>query len=162
MKGKVPDFVQKKGSSVCLLEQADTRLLGVGERSFLVAKQLALEKVCRNCSAVHNHEGFVGPRSAVVYGASDDVFAGTRLSADEYRDIAMGHYAGRFFEGRLQYRAVTDDVLEATTNSWMPARTSFSSRFGDAGQSPPEEIHVLREHEVIDRAAPNGFDGKAV
>jgi len=46
--GQLPDFVQKNGATVCLLEPAGPGLVGPGEGTTLMAKQLRLEQGVRN------------------------------------------------------------------------------------------------------------------
>src|SRR5258708_17150235 len=60
---------------------------GAGERTFLVAKQLAFEKSQGNGCAIHLYKRLTLASAQVVNCASDHLFAGARLALDEDRRV---------------------------------------------------------------------------
>src|SRR5436190_2183210 len=87
----VADLVEEYGPVVGQLEEALLLALGVGERPFFVAEQLALQQRVLERRAGDVHEGLVGPGGLEVDRPGDDVLAGAALAADEdRRGLALG------------------------------------------------------------------------
>ena len=81
---------------LCLLELAEMRDSGAGERSFFVAEQFGLDQFGGNGGAIERDEGSRGARAAFMQGAGDKLFArasfahdATRVSLDATRSICV-------------------------------------------------------------------------
>jgi len=61
--------------------------LRTGKRPFLVPKDLALQQVRRNRTAIEHDERTLGPRAALVKRVRDELFAGTSFALDEDGDV---------------------------------------------------------------------------
>src|SRR5687767_13506049 len=61
-----------------------------GKRSAHVTEQLRLEKIRRQCGAVHGNERRAGFRRARMDCASDKLLSGSGLAADQHRSSAPG------------------------------------------------------------------------
>ena len=85
------DLVEEDRAGVRLLELADPRRRGAGERALLVAEQLALEELRGQRRAVDLDERPVLARRPLVDGAGHQLLADAALAADEHRDVAVGH-----------------------------------------------------------------------
>ena len=85
------DLVEEDRAEVRLLELADARRRGAGERAFLVAEQLAFEQLRRQRRAVHLDERLVLARRSLMDGARDELLADAALAADQHGDVAVGH-----------------------------------------------------------------------
>src|ERR1700730_5343983 len=79
----IADLIQKQRSLVRQFESSNPLGYGAGERTFLMAKQLAFEKAQRNGCAIHLYKRLTFARAQVVNCASDHLFAGTRLALNE-------------------------------------------------------------------------------
>src|SRR5262249_6383511 len=77
--GNIADFVEEQRALVRHVEAADLLRDGAGERAFLMAEQLALKQIERNCRAVHFHERAAAARAERVNGPRNELFAGTGL-----------------------------------------------------------------------------------
>src|SRR5258708_31987449 len=84
---------------------------GAGERTFLVAKQLAFEKAQRNGCAVHLHKRLTLASAQVVNCASDHLFAGARLALDEDRRVRRRNDSNALENG-FQPRTISNDLFE--------------------------------------------------
>jgi len=89
--GQLSDFIQKKCAAVCNLETTDVFGMGTGEGPFLMAEQLALNEVCRQCGAIHLDQRLVFAQAQVVNGPGNQLLAGSRFAQDEDRGIAAGY-----------------------------------------------------------------------
>src|SRR5579871_3823388 len=69
------------------LEQTRPAAIGAGERSLLVAVQLAFEQRLGESSAVHGYEWLGCPLAASMNLPSDQLLAGTGLARDEHGGI---------------------------------------------------------------------------
>jgi hypothetical protein len=84
---QLADLVEEDGAAVGQLEAARLALVGAGKGATLVAEQLALEQLARHRRAVDLDEGRSSARGVDVDGASGQLLADTRLTADQHRDI---------------------------------------------------------------------------
>src|SRR5580693_644264 len=83
----VADFVQKKRALVHQLETPHFLSNCAGKGAFLMAEQLALEQPKRNRRAVQLHKSAFTARAQIVYCASDQLLAGSRLAEDQHARI---------------------------------------------------------------------------
>ena len=66
--GKLSDLVEKQCAAVSHLEQSRPMLVGTGEGSLAMPKELALHKMLRQGAAVDSDERPAGTRAALVDG----------------------------------------------------------------------------------------------
>src|SRR5436189_160216 len=71
---------------------------GAGERTALVAEQLALEHARGDRAAVDMEERAGGARGSRVDGARDETLAGAALAEDEHARVAAGDAVDRLHE----------------------------------------------------------------
>src|SRR5580704_1454845 len=76
----IPYLVQEKCAFVGHFETANLLRDGPCECSFLVAKELAFQKIQRDRRAVHSHKRPSGPRAKVVNRMRDQLLAGACFS----------------------------------------------------------------------------------
>src|SRR5258706_1128505 len=93
------------------LESSNPSGYGAGERTFLMAKQLAFEQAQRDGSAVHLNKRMALARAQVVNCASDHLFAGTRLALDEDRRVRRRNDSNAL-EHSFQPRTISNDLFE--------------------------------------------------
>jgi hypothetical protein len=89
-RSQLGDLVEENRAEMRVLELADTRGVGSGERAPLVPEQLALEQLVWQRSAVHLDERHLAARRAPVNPPRDELLANAALSSNEYRGIAFG------------------------------------------------------------------------
>ena len=77
---KFAHFVEEKRAAEGALESAGVRGVRTGERSALVAEELALREIGGDRTAVENHERMVVTSAVVVQGVGEYVFASARLA----------------------------------------------------------------------------------
>src|SRR5439155_553 len=75
------------GPAVRQLEAALAPLDGAGERTPLVAEDLALEQGLGNGRAVDRDEGPAAARRELMHGARDELLAGPAVAGDEQRRV---------------------------------------------------------------------------
>ena len=66
-------------------------LICPGKRPFLIAEQLRLDEVFRECGAVEGDHGFVAPAAALVNVIGDDFLPGTGFSANQDCGVQWGN-----------------------------------------------------------------------
>ena len=88
------DFVEQNRSAIAQLELAGFGMGCAGERTLLVAEQLALKQVGRNRGAIHLEEYAMGARRKLVDQASEDFFAGAALAEQQHGDVYIGDQRG--------------------------------------------------------------------
>src|SRR5262245_25915239 len=79
----VADFVQEQRSPVRQFESAHLARDRTRERAALVAEQFAFQQSRRHRCAIYFHEGFVPPRTALVYRIGDQFLARARFAQDQ-------------------------------------------------------------------------------
>ena len=84
IKAHVADLVQKKRSSIGLLELPALHGGGPSERPLFVPEQLALDQRLGNRGAVDGDEGPLGPRAAQMHGSCNQFLTRPVLPSDEY------------------------------------------------------------------------------
>src|SRR5258708_10368424 len=88
---------------------------GAGERTFLMAKQLAFEKAQRDGCAIHLYKRLTLAGAQVVNCASDHLFAGARLALDEDRRVRRCNDSNTL-EHSFQPGTVSNDLFEIVLN----------------------------------------------
>ena len=78
----VADLVEKERAAFGLFEAAGTARIGAGEGTLLVAEQLRLDKVARDCGHVDGDERAGAALAVIVQRARHQFLAGTGLAAD--------------------------------------------------------------------------------
>jgi hypothetical protein len=68
---QVPDFVQKESAGICHFKAADFLCHCPGKGTLLVPKQLALQKIEGDSSAIKPHKGAATTRTQIVNGVGD-------------------------------------------------------------------------------------------
>ena len=90
--GEGVDLVQKKCASMGRLNHPHfPGLICPGKRPFLIAEQLRLDEVFRECGAVEGDHGFVAPAAALVNVIGDDFLPGTGFSANQDCGVQWGN-----------------------------------------------------------------------
>src|SRR6266702_122280 len=84
---QISDLVEEDRAVVGRLELAELELVGAGEGPALVTEQLALQELARDRGTVDLDEGTGPAHAELVDGPRDQILAGSRLPADEHRDI---------------------------------------------------------------------------
>ena len=110
--GKLVDLVQEDGPPVGELEIAFLALfVGTGERTAVVAEELAFDERLRDGGAVEADEGLVPARAGVMDGRRKDALARAGVPVDDERGIARRHtfHVG---DGLLQARRPGDETVE--------------------------------------------------
>src|SRR5262249_4308845 len=87
VQGQVPDLVEEQRGAVCQLEHARAPRVGAGERTPLVAEELALEGAGRNRVAVERHQVVPATRAQPVEDTGHQLLARSRLAGDQDRDV---------------------------------------------------------------------------
>jgi len=85
------DFVQEDRAAVGLFELADPRGRRAGERTLLVAEQLALQQLGGQRGAVDADHRVRVPRRALVDRARHQFLPDAAVAADQHGDVAVGH-----------------------------------------------------------------------
>jgi hypothetical protein len=85
---QVPDFVQKESAGICHFKAADFLRHCPGKGTLLVPKQLALQQIERDCSAVKLHEGASAARAEIVNGMGDQFFPRSSFSQNQHSRIS--------------------------------------------------------------------------
>ena len=81
--GNVADFVEEERAAVRQLEAADAIGLGVGERAFHVAEELALEHALRKRARVDSDQRALCARRKRMEGLRDNFLARAVLAGDQ-------------------------------------------------------------------------------
>ena len=74
------DFIEHQRAAVGLLELADARRRGAGERAAFVSEELALQQLGRQRRAIHLDERTVAPGGALMNRARHELLADPALS----------------------------------------------------------------------------------
>lgn len=167
--GQARQLVEEKGAALGGLEQADARLLGVGERTALMSEEFGFGERFGKRGAVDFDERTVGARSAPVEPAREGGLAGACLALDENGgrhalDAAVGGEDAR--ERLLDVRergaeekgVVTGIAVLATAVFLFAAVIAGAAR---SQQAHRELIEVEGLDEVVGGARAHGFDGAA-
>ena len=80
----VADFVEKKGSALCLFKAPTTHRLGAGEGTALVAEQLAFKQVARDSRRIERHERLVRAGAMTMQSARDELFSGSGFARHQH------------------------------------------------------------------------------
>jgi len=72
-------------------EKTDLLLEGAGERTFLMAKEFALQECGRDRGAIQKDEGPLPPAAEVMNGARHQFLARAGLALDEDGCVGRGH-----------------------------------------------------------------------
>ena len=104
----VADLVEEQRAAGGQLEFAGAGFVGIGERAFLVAEQLAFEQRFGERRAVDGDERMLAPPAAEVNAAGDDFLAGAVLAQQQHGEIGVGDAADRGAD-RLDGRALADE-----------------------------------------------------
>ena len=87
------DLVQQHGAVFRNLKLALLGGNGAGERTFLVAEELALQQCVGNGGAVDGHERLVGARAVGMNGPRHQFLAGAALAANQHRAVALRDFS---------------------------------------------------------------------
>ncbi|MGC4085265.1 MAG: hypothetical protein QM736_24880 [Vicinamibacterales bacterium] len=104
---KIADFVEENRSAVRQLETAASQRCRAGERSLLVAEQLALDQVSGDCRTVHLHERTCRPWAARVNVRRQQFLARSRFAGEEHARIGSCN-TRRLLDDLPEQRAVAD------------------------------------------------------
>lgn len=90
--GHVGYLVQKEGAAVGCLEASGTVGTGIGEGTFHVAEELALEKALGDGAQVDAYQRTAAAPRQAVYFARQQVLARAVFAGDEYTGIGGAHF----------------------------------------------------------------------
>ncbi len=107
----VPDFVQKHGPAVGLLNAAHPPTDRPRERPFLVTEQLAFEQRFGNGHAIDHHEGLLGTQTVLVNRPGNELLPRPRLAANQHRGVRRSHPSNGLVD-ILHGLAPADDRVE--------------------------------------------------
>src|ERR1700740_1678564 len=105
-------LVQKQCAFVGHFETANLLRNGPGECTFLVAKELAFQKIQRDRRTIHFHKRPPAPGAEVVDRVGDQLFAGACFSLDQDGGVRR-RYAFDLFEYCFESRTAAYNPLEA-------------------------------------------------
>src|SRR5271169_3437813 len=108
LEAHVTDFIQEQGTAVGLLKLALFVGCRAGKRSGAVSKQLALNQVFGNSSAVYLDKHLVLAQALGVDGARHQLLARARLAVDEHASVGGSHQR-YLLPKRLQGNAFAHD-----------------------------------------------------
>src|SRR2546423_1539337 len=89
---QLADFVEEDRPAIGCLEPSEAALQRAGERAFLVSKQLGRDERRRNRGEVHANERSARAARALVKGARDQLFAGSRLAKYEDGSVSVRNF----------------------------------------------------------------------
>src|SRR3546814_9148019 len=78
----IPDFVEKEGAPVGILEPAAPLRDRASEAAFLMAEQLRFQQVARDRAAVYRNEAVMRPLAFVMEGCRNDFLAAAGRPGD--------------------------------------------------------------------------------
>src|SRR3546814_15899577 len=81
----IPDFVEKEGAPVGILEPAAPLRDRASEAAFLMAEQLRFQQVARDRAAVYRNEAVMRPLAFVMEGCRNDFLAAAGRREEERR-----------------------------------------------------------------------------
>src|SRR5882757_2388263 len=93
-------FIEKQGSTACMLDPPDTPRLRSGERARLVAEQFALDHVLRKRAAIEGHERLAAATAPAMQELSDHLLARPGLTLNKHIHIGVGNLEQRFAQAR--------------------------------------------------------------
>ena len=94
------EFVEEHGAAIGDLEETLVIAVGAGERSLLVAEELALGKVLRQRPAVDRNERHVGTRALRVDRSRDDFLPGTGFAGDQHAALGGADAVDELLDGK--------------------------------------------------------------
>jgi len=94
--GHVADFVEKYGSSICLLQFSRLTGLRSRERALFKSKQFAFEQRIRNRSAVHANDWLIGTKAQSMNRSRHQLFSRASLTRDENGAVCWSDSADEF------------------------------------------------------------------
>ena len=106
------DVVEVDGAAGRGLELSELPRLRVSERAFLVAEQLRLEQLCRNCGAVDLDERLAAAIAARVDGLGEKIFAAAGLAEEKEIDIVVEYFLDRLQERSHRGAPRADEILQ--------------------------------------------------
>src|SRR3546814_7138346 len=101
--GHVPDFVEKEGAPVGILEPAAPLRDRASEAAFLMAEQLRFQQVARDRAAVYRNEAVMRPLAFVMEGCRNDFLAAAGRPGDH--------------DGSVRTRNLSEDRKSTRLNS---------------------------------------------
>ena len=145
-----------------MLEESDLRLGGAGERTALVAEQLAFKQRLDHRRTIHRHESPIGAGAERVQRVRDQLLAGPRFTRDQQRAHVRREAPDRV-EQLLHGRAASDHAAEGERlgdlgvdlQQPLPALDALA----DARQQPAETCEIERLADVVERAQLHRLDG---
>ena len=157
--GHLPDFVEKNRAVVRQFELPRLAQTACpGERTFIVAEQLALHQLARQSAAVHHHKGRGGPASGIVHGLGEQFLARAALAENQGGNIALRRQPGhaRHF---LQGGSASDDMIKGvdrlgsgkTRGGLLEAAASAQRQ-----HPPPAVLHSGQGKHTVQVTAPEG------
>ena len=87
-------LIEEDGAALCQFEASCAVVLGIGERTLLVSKHLALEQRRGDATKVHLHKWFPCPSALFVDELGNEFLARTRLTRNQHRRIGLCHTLG--------------------------------------------------------------------
>ena len=81
------DLVKEDRAPVRFFPKPGAFTVGAGKRALRMPKELRLDQLDRDRTAVYRHERRVRTRASLVNGPGDHLFSSTRCSADQHREI---------------------------------------------------------------------------
>src|SRR5262249_6824736 len=110
------DLIQKNGPAVCDFEPPGASSQRSSKRTFLVAKQLALNQLSRESRAVYHHQGAIVSRAGLVDRVRKHLLAGAGLAQEQHGGIQRSNLFGKP-EHPLKRCAAPDDFTEIPGDS---------------------------------------------
>src|SRR5262249_13786187 len=139
----IANFVEKNCALVGKFETADFLADRAGKGAALMTEEFAFEKAGRNCRAINFDKGTLAPRTEVVDGAGDQLFAGAGFAKNQDGGIRR---RGEFdlSESALNGRTFADNFFKIQ----LAANFLFQIELFD-GEFVFEGINLLEGQSVL-------------
>src|SRR5690606_17034701 len=115
----ITNFVKKQGATLSQFKTAYTRGNSPGKGTFFMTKQLAFQKVRRNCTTVYRHKRGTGATGVGVQIAGHHLRAGTGFPGNQYSDLCISD-----LRHQLAYALYTGAVAHKTAEHVVVTHTA--------------------------------------
>ena len=161
---QITDLVHEEGARVGLLQQSAPLGDRAGERTGLVAEELALEQRLRDGRALDRHERTARTRGCGVQRACDQLLACSRLSADQDRGVRLTQALDGVEHGSHR-RTLADQATERGARVHEAAQLAVLAQRGAVRErtldTEQQLVDLERLGDVVERTAAHRVDRRA-
>ncbi|MNI65794.1 hypothetical protein D3C73_1213170 [compost metagenome] len=112
-KRHIADLVEEQRAAGCRLEQPFPAADRAGKGPFGMAKQLGLQQLLRQRTAVNGDKGLFTARTGTVDSLCQHLFTGAAVAVNQYADVRLRHHFCLLQQAQHN-RAAGDDVFTPT------------------------------------------------